>query len=234
MYGDLRNILGNNKAPKNIRKRVLVATPSLSYNVSSHYASSLCTSAILCFDNNIILDSYIVNGESILPMARNKCIKMAVDKGYDDIIFIDADQSWDPYALLNIIKSKKKVIGIPVPLKIEDDNKFNYHPSKIQKSDDIEQMVTVDKIGTGFLKINNIVLKKLYDTSDEIFLREIKLKNICEYSLKDKIFIGEDYVLCEKIKKLNFDIWITMKHISPHSGNKIFIGDLKKYHEKFL
>jgi hypothetical protein len=234
MYGDLRNIISGKQKPILPKKfkRVLIATPSISYTVSSHYATSLGTSSIVCFDNGIILDSLILNGESILPMARNKCIQEAVKRDYDDLIFIDEDQSWNPQALLDIIKSPKKVIGIPVALKIEDKNIFNYHPSKDEKKDKLEDMVTVERIGTGFLKINKEVLKKLYSNSEEIIFRDSKIKNICEYSILSNTFIGEDYVLCNKIKDIGYDIWISTKHSSDHHGRKTFSGDLKKYHSE--
>lgn len=231
MYRDIRSSLNHSFPPK--FRRVLIATPSLSYSVSSHYATSLATSSIVCYENKIILDSLILNGECILPMARNICFAESIKNNYDDLVFIDSDQSWNPQALLKILKSKKKVVGVPVPIKNEDENRFNFHPSTNAIVDNTENTMTVERIGTGFLKINSEVIKKLHQLSSEIQYRNKKLKNICEYSVDNNTFVGEDYVLCEKIKKLGYEIWITQNMTSDHHGFKVFKGDIKEYINHF-
>lgn len=40
--------------------------------------------------------------------------------------------------------------------------------------------------------------------------------------------MGEDIFLCEKIKKLGFDIWVNTASTCMHIGPKVYVGDFKK------
>jgi hypothetical protein len=212
-------------------RRVLIGTPALDGKVQAWYTDSLVNSIKICGANGIDLLPVILIEESILPMARNELLNIAYEQNVESIVFIDSDQIWDPNALLEVINSSHDVIGLPVVSKTDVPGNFNVkidNTNQIEKKDGI---VKASAIGTGFLKISRNALEKLWESNKSTQFRGKELKLICEYSVDDNGFIGEDINLCHKLKKLGFDIWVNPNSTCAHIGNKIWMGEFSQFLE---
>jgi hypothetical protein len=210
---------------KNLRK-VMVATPALTGDVSSWFLDSMVRSVKLCYDNGIDLCPVTLINESILPMARNELFDIAYVSNAESVIFIDSDQAWDPEALLEVVNSDYDVLGLPVVSKTDEQGQFNvkiHNPDRIEY--DSNGYIKVNAIGTGFLKLSNKVVKSLWEYSEAVEFRGKTLRNVCKYAVDENGFIGEDIFLCHKIKELGYDIWLNPKFTCAHIGNKIWFGD---------
>lgn len=207
--------------------KVLIATPSLNQKVDAYFVHSLCESILLGLKNNIEIKCVFLANESILPMARNELIALAVKDNYDTIVFIDDDESWDPQYLIDIILSKKDVIALPVVNK--GDKKIEFNVWLNGKYIDVEDgYIKIDRCGSGFLKISRKAILDLWESNVELLFRGKKLKNIFEYTYSKGSFVGEDITLCLKLKELGYDIWLNPHHTVDHIGNKMYKGDFKK------
>jgi hypothetical protein len=210
-------------------KRVLVATPCLDQKVDAYFVHSLCESIKLGIENNIDIRCIFLANESILPMARNELFNLAYKDQYDVMVFIDDDEYWTAQALIDIIKSDKHVVTVPVVNK-SDKEPLTYNiwiPQNMEK-DPADGYFKVQKTGTGFLKMSRKVVQDLWTTNPEIEFRNKKLRNICEYSSLNGGFVGEDIMLSRKILELNYDIWVNPHYTVSHIGNKMYKGDFKQ------
>ena len=207
-------------------KRVLIATPCLDGKVDAWFVNSLYESTKLGIQNNIMFQPVFLANESILPMARNELLNLAYQQNYNTMVFIDDDEEWDPQVLLDIVNSSKDVVAVPVVNK--GDKKVEYNIFGLDKTPDTDGYLKIDRCGTGFLKLSKKVIKDLWESNPECEFRGKKLKYICEYSLVNDSFYGEDIVLCEKIKELGYQIWINPNYTVSHLGNKKYKGDFKK------
>jgi hypothetical protein len=207
-------------------KRVLIATPCLDGKVDAWFVNSLYESTKLGIQNNIMFQPVFLANESILPMARNELLNLAYQQNYDTMVFIDDDEEWDPQVLLDIVNSSKDVVAVPVVNK--GDKKVEYNIFGLDKTPDTDGYLKIDRCGTGFLKLSKKVIKDLWESNPECEFRGKKLKYICEYSLVNDSFYGEDIILCEKIKELGYQIWINPNYTVSHLGNKKYKGDFKK------
>jgi hypothetical protein len=165
--------------------------------------------------------------ESILPMARNELFALAYKENYDTMVFIDDDESWDETALIEIIKSEKDVVALPVVNKGDKDITFNVWLTKDTKKDESDGYIKINKCGTGFLKLSRKVIEDLWNSNTELVFRNKKIKNICEYTHVNGDFVGEDITLTNKIKDLGYDIWLNPNHTVSHIGNKMYRGNFK-------
>lgn len=211
-------------------RRVLIGTPALDGKVDVWFADALTTSAKLCLANNINLLPVMLAYESILPMARNELIKIAYDEQVESLVFIDNDQAWNPVALLQVINSSYDVLGLPVVSKTDEPGKFNVNignPDSLQK--DEEGNIKVESIGTGFLKLSRKALEALWNSNSFIEFRGKELKLICEYSSNYNSFVGEGITLCNKLKELDFDIWVNPNSTCAHIGTKTWMGDFAHF-----
>jgi hypothetical protein len=207
--------------------KVLIATPCLDQKVDAYFVHSLCESIKLGIKNNLDIRCVFLANESILPMARNELFALAYKENYDSMVFIDDDESWSEHALIEIIKSTKDVICVPVVNKGDKDITFNVWLSKDLNKDESDGYLKINKCGTGFLKLSRKVIEDLWHSNTELVFRNKKLKNICEYTYINGDFVGEDITLTNKIKELGYDIWLNPNHTVSHIGNKMYRGDFK-------
>lgn len=211
-------------------RRVLIGTPALDGKVQAWYTDSLVNSVKVCAANGIDLLPVILLDESILPMARNELLNIAYQENVESIVFIDSDQIWNPQALLEVINSSYDVMGLPVVSKTDEPGKFNVI---IQNIDNIvtdeDKNIKVDAVGTGFFKISRKALEALWNSNQSVEFRGKELKLICEYATNYNAFIGEDIYLCNKLRDLDFDIWVNPNFTCGHIGSKVWMGDFAHF-----
>jgi hypothetical protein len=208
-------------------KNILIATPCLDQRVDAYFVHSLCESIKLGLQNDLNIRCVFLANESILPMARNELFRLAYKENYDSMVFIDDDEYWDADTLIEIIKSDKDVVTVPVVNKGDKEVSFNVWLTENFEKDDQDGYIKIEKCGTGFLKLSKKVIVDLWESNTELTFRNKKLKNICEYTYKNGDFVGEDITLSNKIKELNYDIWLNPNHTVSHIGNKMYKGDFK-------
>lgn len=214
--------------PGDYLKNILIATPCLYGKVDAYYVHSLCESIKLGLQQEMLLKAIFLANESILPMARNELINLAHTEGYDATVFIDDDEYWNAEDLVNIIKSPKDVVCLPVVNKTDSVRVYNVNLPKQVDKDTTDGYVKAESVGTGFLKLSRKVVKELYDSSPEILFRNKKIRTIFEYSQQAGAFIGEDINLSSKIKELGYDIWVDPKATVSHLGTKMYKGNFNQ------
>jgi len=210
-------------------KNILIATPCLYGKVDAYYAHSLYESIKLGLKNNLDINAVFLAEESILTIARNELINLAYKNNYDSMVFIDDDELWNPKTLIKILLSEKDVVGLPVVNKGDINIQFNVslNRNNIQK-DETDGFIKVNTIGTGFLKLSKKIIVDLCESNNEILFRGKKLKNVFEFNYINGSFIGEDIMLCKKIKELGYSIWVDPSHTVSHMGVKMYKGDFEK------
>ena len=210
-------------------KNILIATPCLYGKVDAYYAHSLYESIKLGLKNNLDINAVFLAEESILTIARNELINLAYKNNYDSMVFIDDDELWNPKTLIKILLSEKDVVGLPVVNKGDINIQFNVslNRNNIQK-DETDGFIKVNTIGTGFLKLSKKIIVDLCESNTEILFRGKKLKNVFEFNYINGSFIGEDIMLCKKIKELGYSIWVDPSHTVSHMGVKMYKGDFQK------
>jgi len=218
-------------------KEILIATPCLDGKVDAYYVHSLCESIKLGLKNQLHIRAIFLADESILPMARNELINLAYQENYDAMVFVDDDEYWPPEILMEILLSDKDVIAVPVVNKGDKNIAYNIFIDKNNKNiDPIDGYFTVNKVGTGFLKLSKKAIVDLYESNPEIIFRSKKLKNVFEYGNSNNQFIGEDIMLCQKLKELGYEIWVnpskTVSHLGPKMYTGNFLDSIKSWYDK--
>lgn len=209
-------------------KKVLIATPCLDQKVDAYFVHSLCESIKLGLKHNFDIKCVFLANESILPMARNELFNLAYQENYDAMVFIDDDELWEASALIDILKSDKDVVCIPVVNKGDKEIAYNVYFDEKIKHDPVDGYLIADRVGTGFLKMSKKVVADLWESNVELNFRQKKLRNICEYTYVNGEFTGEDITLSRKIKELGYKIWVYPYHTVSHIGNKMYRGDFAK------
>ena len=207
-------------------RRVLIGTPSIDGKVDVWFTDSLIESTKLALSNNINLIPVMLTYDGISSMAKNELIYFAYTEEVESLVFIDSNQAWDPSALLEIINSPHDVIGLPVTSKTDEPGNFNVN---LQNSENLERddngYIKVQSIGMGFLKLSKKALTSLWNSNPSINFHGKELKIICEYLTNYNSFLEEDITLCNKLKELDYDIWVNPNSTCAQTGKKVWMGN---------
>jgi hypothetical protein len=131
---------------------------------------------------------HTLGNESLITRARNNLVAYFLSSQHDYMMFIDADISWPPQAVLDLLSSNHDVCGIPYPTKSRDWEKVvTFAKNKFSKGEEIKPKdimnsslrftinknqktetpkdgwIEVNALGTGFLMMKRSVLETMRD-----------------------------------------------------------------------
>lgn len=108
-------------APKNAAKPVLfLATPCYGCMLTVQYLQCLLQTQIDLANNGIGLILQTVGNESLITRARNLLTKQFLESPGTHLLFIDADISWAPQAILRLLQKNEGVVTTSYPKKFHD------------------------------------------------------------------------------------------------------------------
>jgi uncharacterized protein YlxP (DUF503 family) len=205
-------------------KKVFIGTVSSNATLSAYYVTSLFNSQkALAKDVEFCLD--IIINEPLIQLARNKLLSVFLESDCDQLIFIDSDQAWAPDDLLKLIDSDEDFIGAPVILKTS--NNYNVSFGRVSNY----ELMEVDFVGTGFLKISRLVAEQVFNSSQEYLDGDSTCRMAFEVKVIDKNILSEDFMFCKKWKDLGGKVFIDTSINPYHIGSVSFQGDFKEYLE---
>ncbi|MEM7583267.1 MAG: hypothetical protein AAF560_07800, partial [Acidobacteriota bacterium] len=157
--------------------KVMIAAPAYGGMVTAQFASSLHQTTTALKTNGIEYQVVFITGESLIQRARNSLATDALnDPTIDRLFFIDVDLSWTPKQFVDVVTSRRRVVGGTYPVKgFPIRMNFNYLPSEQEFSGyskaefaafakaraDENDEVQVKHIPTGFMCIHRVVLEEL-------------------------------------------------------------------------
>lgn len=214
-------------------RKVLIGTPTLDGKVDVWYCDSLMRTARLAIEHDIYIHAIYTSYDSLIQRSRNSLVKLALEQGFDDLFFIDSDVEWEPEWVISVLSYPEPVVGGALVRK--SDEKEGY---TVKITDNILQwnsrndLIEVDAVGTGFLKISRFALERVWNMSQS-YKDESGIENKMIFDIQirqsDGELISEDYVFCEKWKSLGYKVWLDPTITCNHIGVKKYKGNLKNF-----
>jgi len=215
-------------------RRVLVGTPTKDGRVDARYSVNLAYTMLLGAQREIQITPWIIVGDSTMPRARNDIMKKAIEDDFDDLLFIDDDQGWQPEWILELLEYPVDFVGMPVRKKSDDVLDFNVKVST-PVQDKETGLIEVDSVGTGILRITGKACRSLWRnsrcyTSDGRWARMVAELYIDE----DGELVSEDNAICRKWRNLGGKVYVA-GHMNPqHIGTKVYVGNFLDTLEKVM
>ena len=205
-------------------RNVMIAAPSHDGNVNVWYVFALAETIKLGLARNINISPIFVSFDSLVQRARNDIVRIALDSGVDDLVFIDTDQDWNPEDLFTLLSHDVDIVGAPVPKK-SDQEAYNV---KLLGDYEVQDngLVAVDGIGTGMLRLTYEALDQLWDASESYMEsdKEQECRMVFDVKVVDGQLWSEDNVMCQKWKDLGGTVWIDPTINCGHVGIKKWVG----------
>lgn len=214
--------------------RILIATPCFGGQLTTQYLGSALQTVHGFMSDDISHAFYLLDNESLIPRARNKCAQYALDKGYDKLLFIDADMVWKYEDVQRLLKSEHKIVGGTYPLKMYP-IKLNFNPLPEAKVESLPEEVEVRHLPTGFMLIDRSVLETLidegaesYTTLDAVTGQTVECHDFFPVGVKEERYLSEDWGFCELARSAGFKIYLNTKVILGHIGTHQYKVDFSQ------
>jgi len=206
---------------------VVILTYTENNSVSALYANSLSNTVRLCMRYGIRVFTSFIGHVSNPPMAKNELLNTLRDFDYKCAVLVDENLAWDANSFLEIILSPENVVGLPVVKKVVQDIVFDLDMDFDKFEKNKEDFFKVKYTSAGFLKLNKEVIDELLDTNISITNNTgNEIKNVFEYKIKNGKSLSDSIVLCDKIKELGYDIWLSAKTSCACSEQHVYAVDL--------
>lgn len=237
---------------------LMIATPMYGGMCTGHYVSGLL--ATINKMRNVGVPVYWAQmmNESLITRARNELARLFLEKGYDYLMFIDADISFDGQAVATLMAADRDITCGIYPKKEVDwkqvtkaaklgkENLSDYGGAFVfnmfgekQESDE-DGVIEVRHGGTGFMLIKRQVFLDLMPQVPIYRTSTVKDPDTGEYlkPLTHEFFatsidengclLSEDYHFCELWRKHGGKIWANPFIKLEHVGTFVYTGDILK------
>jgi hypothetical protein len=228
---------------------LFIATPCYEGNVTSEYVMSLLGLQRLLLQNGIGYD-VCFHSDSLITRARNKIAgRFLRQQLYSHLLFIDADISFDPAAVLRYLAFDKDIVAGIYPIKelnigelrrlpIDDDRaaeaaSYNYSSNINIEEGNMPQngFTLVDYAANGFMMIKRQALESMAAHYPELKYQDDFTGSATEasYALFDTMIheghsLPEDYSFCKRWRDIGGDIWGDVASRFDHIGRFVYSG----------
>jgi len=213
-------------------RKVLIATPAHDGRLDVWYTTSVVNAVRIAQNENIFLHPVFMSYDALVQRARNDLFGLAIEGMYDDVIFIDSDLEFNPTWIMDLLNRPEDVVGGTYRKKTDDSEIYVVKTTnlKIEKNN----LIKVDGLGMGFVKLSYKACKALWDNSQE-YRNEGKIRRmICDIAIVNGDLHSEDTAMFNKLSKLGFTVWLDPKMTCVHLGTKKFYGDFSNFRARLL
>ena len=209
-------------------RKVLIGTPAHDGKVDVWFANSLVNTVKLAMQRQVDIRPIYMSYDSLVQRARNDIVRLAVEEDFDDLIFIDSDEEWDPEWIFKLLAFKEEIIGLPV-VKKSDQMMFNIKALPQGLKQQQNGLMEVEAVGTGFMKISKSALKKVWDASPE-YKNEGRIgRMVFDVQVINGDLVSEDNIFCQKWRNLGGKVFIEPSMTCNHIGVKKYQGNFIDY-----
>jgi len=213
-------------------KKIAICTP-IGRAAVPYYSNSLQTTMFQCREGYQIGPVQDV-GHANTPRIRNVLVQMALDAGFDTIVFIDDDISWEPDVFWSVIEDPAPICGVAPRRRNNDINRLEFCCNPREKIGDGRWH---GKVATAFLKIEASVFRDLEPHTDWFHYAPLKseanpegvVRAWFDYDIGSngdgtRGYIGEDYWFCNFATEhgiepvIRTDLGVAHWHVLPLTG----------------
>lgn len=199
---------------------MMIATPAYGCVVNANYVHNL-----LAYQKaQLPFTLLTIGNESLITRARNSALAwFYANEALTHLLFIDADVGLSPESLAGLIGHDVDVIGAAVPLKFRGEGgKRLFNFGRVIGNQG--SLWKVEKIGTAVLMLSRAAVQALVDdaiVNDRVYQRpdeEVLHYDVFQVGVINGDYQSEDFWICERLRKLGFDIYLDPELPTQHYG----------------
>lgn len=237
---------------------LMIATPMYGGMCTGHYVSGLLGTLNKMRQVGVPVYWAQIMNESLITRARNELTRLFLEKGFDYLMFVDADISFDGHAVAQLMAADRDIICGMYPKKEIDWAKveaaakagkenladysgaFVFNMAGEKAETDHEGCVEIRHGGTGFMLIKRRVFEILkdhvptYRTSSfqdpetGEFVKPLTHEFFATSIDNNNTLLSEDYHFCELWRKHGGKVYANPFIKLEHVGTYVFSGNVMR------
>lgn len=145
-------------------QKVMLATTSYG-NPDASYTFSIARSREALSAAGIQSAYYLLQGNCHVDDARNAVVRDFLDSDCTELVFLDADVSWEPQTLVALCQIDRDLVGGVYPYRRESDEETMPVRHLPTIAADTDGLIEVEGLPTGFMRIKRVVLETMAATA---------------------------------------------------------------------
>lgn len=219
---------------------LFIATPTYTGKLDAAYIFSLLYSMPRLQAAGIAMDHYVMSHNCHVDDSRNGILRDFLLTECTDLVFIDADVSWEPEALVRLALHDRDIVAGVYPKRSVVDDNFPVHvgPGTTLQAD-ADGLVEVIGAPTGFMKIKRHVIEKFFEankhrrfTGMSAGPSDAPYTLVFERTYTDGHRWSGDYNFCREWRKMGGKIYVDPEMNLSHLGEVEFSGTLGDHWRK--
>lgn len=167
-----------------------------------------------------------IEGESLVPRARNMIVHRFLASDASRLVFVDADIEFLPSDIRTVLDCEEDVVGAAYPKKTPGGGLVveRLSAERIQG-----ELVEVARIGTGFLSLSRRAIERMVTAHPEAAYRVCGgpddgelVYALFDTSIRDGRYLSEDYVFCDRWRALGGAVWMHRHVRLGHIGSMTY------------
>jgi len=213
-------------------RKVIIGTPCYDGRLDVWYTNSLINTVKLSYTHDVEITPMWVSFDALIQRARNDTIQLALEGGFDDLIWIDSDIEWQPEWFFKLLDHPVDVVGGTYRKK-GDREEYVIRQLTKNNTDPSTGLVEVQGLGTGFLRMNRKAMQYLWDTSKSYIDKKDNKERrmIFDVIITDNDLMSEDIYALQKLIDGGFKIWLDPSMTCSHIGPYKFQGDFSAWYK---
>lgn len=213
-------------------RNVLVAAPSYDGKVNVWHCTALAETAKMGLRMGINVVAVYMSYDALVQRARNDIFKLAHDSDIDDLFFIDCDVDWKPADFFKMLEYDVEIVAAPIIKKTDFEHTYSVKALDGLKPEE-NDLISVDGIATGFMRIRSDAIKKLWDASFEYQEKHKPepSRMVFDVRVVDGELWSEDIIFCHNWTQLGGKIYLDPSVNCGHSGEKRWVSNFSGFME---
>ena len=209
-------------------KKVMLATPVYE-KPAACYVFSIAKTREAMHQAGIPTAYLLLSGNCHVDDSRNKIVHEFLQSDCTDLVFLDADVSWDPEDLITLCEYDEDVVGGVYPFRRESAGEKMPVLMIDGNSSDSRGLMEVMGLPTGFMKIRRHVLEVLAGNADKYVIPNedrVDVPIIFERTFANGTRYGGDITFCKKWAEQGGTMFAAVHLVLGHAGNAVLKDSL--------
>ena len=211
-------------------RKLMIAIPAYDGKLNIKTAFALANLIPLASRHGVQIMLTHMSGCSIITKARNALVDNFMTSDATDLLFVDADVIINPEAVMRLLAlSTNKDITAGIYPRRGADRKFFldfFLDSNDKLVFDVNGLMKIKSIGTGFMMIQRHVLETMIERHPEWrYYNNVDDTHhvaVFDFAIENGEYIGEDYLFCRRAEREGFSVYLDPTISLPHIGTQEF------------
>lgn len=214
------------------RRKVMIATPTKSGDVTLYYALAFGHTMYLAGQRGVDLYAKMIPHDNFIHNTRNRFLKMMLEDGCTDIVFIDADNDWMSEWVFALLAHPVDCVGGTYARKQDAEHyELRSLANPVHRCPKTGLLV-VDGLGAGFLRLSRKAVQALWDASPPYLYQGEPQRMMCDVAVVGGNLVGEDTMLVANLARLGIPTHLDDRMTCGHVGTKRWKGDVRPWLER--